>query len=98
MPLPINHWEEQNTNCLIHEESTYNPAVEAATALQRMGTFNVEQRAAYDSIIGSVMQHEGKLFFLHGPAGTGKTFVYNTICSHLHGEHKLVLCVASSGI
>lgn len=36
--------------------------------------------------------------FLHGPAGTGKTFVYNTICNYFRSHAKIVLCVASSGI
>ena len=37
-------------------------------------------------------------FFVHGPAGTGKTFLYKTLCNHFRAENKIVLCVASSGI
>ena len=37
-------------------------------------------------------------FFLHGPGGTGKTFVYNTLCHFLCGQIKIVICVAFSGI
>jgi len=37
-------------------------------------------------------------FFLHGPAGTGKTFLYNCLCSHFRAQGKIVVCVASSGI
>ena len=33
-----------------------------------------------------------------GPAGTGKTFLYNCLCSYLRARGKIVLCVASSGI
>jgi len=40
----------------------------------------------------------GKLFFLYGPGGTGKTFVYKTIISKLRSEKRIVLPVASSGI
>jgi hypothetical protein len=40
----------------------------------------------------------GHLFFLHGPAGTGKTYVYNSICHHVCARSWIVLCVASSGI
>ena len=42
--------------------------------------------------------NSGKSFFLHGPGGTGKTYLYNTLCYHLHGQRKIVVCVASSGI
>lgn len=38
------------------------------------------------------------MFFLHDPAGTGKTFTYNTLCYILHGDLKIVLCCASSSI
>ncbi len=41
---------------------------------------------------------EGKLFFVYGSGGTGKTFVWTTLLSHLRGQGKIVLVVASSGI
>jgi hypothetical protein len=44
------------------------------------------------------MNNHPNVFFLNGPAGTGQTFCYNTICSYLRGRRKIVLCVASSGI
>jgi hypothetical protein len=40
----------------------------------------------------------GQTFFLHGPGGTGKTYVYNTLCHQLRSQGSIVLCVASSGI
>jgi hypothetical protein len=52
--------------------------------------------------MASVLENDPKMFFLHGPAGTGKTYVYNTLCyalrGHPDGPGKIVLCVASSGI
>lgn len=42
--------------------------------------------------------HSPASFFLHGPAGTGKTFLYNALCSHYRAQGKIVICVASSGI
>jgi len=42
---------------------------------------------------------QGGLFFLNGPGGTtGKTFVYQALSHAIHGQGKIVLCVASSGI
>ena len=35
---------------------------------------------------------------MHGSGGTGKTFLYNTLCYKLRSMSKIVLCVASSGI
>ena len=59
---------------------------------------NANQRAAYDQIIASVEEGSGKTFFLSGHGGTGKTFLYNTICAKLCSQGKIVLCVSSSGI
>ncbi|XP_071740749.1 uncharacterized protein [Rutidosis leptorrhynchoides] len=41
---------------------------------------------------------KGGLFFLYGPGGTGKTFLYNTVLAKLRSERLIVLAVASSGI
>lgn len=38
------------------------------------------------------------LFFLDGPGGTGKTFVYNTILAKIRSIGNIALAVASSGI
>lgn len=45
------------------------------------------------------MEHRaGRIFFLNGPGGTGKTFVYNTVCHQVRSKGWVALCVASSGI
>ncbi|CEL62802.1 hypothetical protein RSOLAG1IB_12576 [Rhizoctonia solani AG-1 IB] len=59
---------------------------------------NQEQAQAYEEIYQSTIAPHGKVFFLDGPAGTGKTFLYKTLCYQLRSEGKIVLCVASSGI
>jgi molybdopterin-guanine dinucleotide biosynthesis protein len=41
---------------------------------------------------------EGKLFFVYGSGGTGKTFVWTMLLSCLQGQGKIVLTIASSGI
>lgn len=38
------------------------------------------------------------MFFLNGPGGTGKTFVYNTVVHKVRSEGWIALCVASSGV
>ncbi|XP_071694710.1 uncharacterized protein [Rutidosis leptorrhynchoides] len=85
-------------NRLIREELNYN--------LQEMRTLHTtlhnsltpEQLAIYEKVIAAVTQKKGGLFFLYGPGGTGKTFVYNTILTKLRSEKMIVLAVASSGI
>ena len=40
----------------------------------------------------------GGVFFVYGYGGTGKTFLWNTLCSALRDRRDIVLPVASSGI
>jgi DNA replication protein DnaC len=59
---------------------------------------NDDQRNAYETILNVVTNKEGKLFFMYGSGGTGKTFVWTTLMSCLRGQGKIMLAVASSGI
>jgi len=59
---------------------------------------NDDQRSAYETILNAVTNKEGKLFFVYGNGGTGKTFVWTTLLSCLRGQGKIVLAVASSKI
>ncbi|PIC42015.1 hypothetical protein B9Z55_009226 [Caenorhabditis nigoni] len=55
---------------------------------------NPEQKDAVDAILDS----DGGLYFLDGPGGSGKTFVYNTLSNILMGEKKTILPMAWVGI
>jgi len=59
---------------------------------------NDDQRNAYEIILNAVTNKEGKLFFVYGSGGTGKTFVWTTFLSRLRGQGKIMLVVASSRI
>ncbi|KAG5552623.1 hypothetical protein RHGRI_010644 [Rhododendron griersonianum] len=59
---------------------------------------NDEQSAAYTTIVTSVFENKGTTFFLNGGAGTGKTFLYNTVATKCRSLGHIVVCVASSGI
>ncbi|KAF8758703.1 Helitron helicase-like domain at N-terminus [Rhizoctonia solani] len=59
---------------------------------------NNEQLAAFNQVLASVQNDLGVTFFLDGPAGTGKTFLYRTLCTTLRAQGKIVICVASSGL
>jgi hypothetical protein len=85
-------------NRLVQEELAYDQhslTIDANNAKDRL---NDDQRNAYETILNVVTNKEGKLFFVYGSGGTGKTFVWTTILSRLRGQGKIVLAVASSGI
>jgi len=98
MPIPIKNWEHFDKNSFIAEQLKYNTCLEMDLANRIIPTLNNEQCVAFDAILLSTALCDGKLFFLHGPGGTGKTFVYKTLCHHLRGNGHIVLCIASSGI
>ena len=98
MPKPDQTVLKELGNTLLTQELQYNVHQEKEEHSKRFSSLNVQQRKVYDAVMESVENGLGKLFFLYGPGGTGKTYLYNTIISKLRSEKKIVLPVASSGI
>jgi len=64
-------------------------------------TLNQEQSEAFQSILTSLNDRrrmKSKCFFLDGPGGTGKTYLYKCLIHKMRKEGKNVLPVASTGI
>ena len=59
---------------------------------------NKDQHAIYNAIMQAVEHNSSQCFFIDGPGGTGKTFLYNTILAKVRSYGKIALPVASSGI
>ncbi len=83
---------------MVQEELAYDRHSLTIDADNAEDKFNDDQRNAYEIILNTVTNKEGKLFFVYGSGGIGKTFVWKTLLSHLRGQGKIVLAVASSGI
>jgi primosomal protein N' len=98
MPQITQNWDANLTNHLIAEQHRYDVMEQAKLAAQNQDSFNDDQRAVFDEIMHAVNNKTGQTFFLHGPGGTGKTYVYNTLCYQIRSQGMIVLCVASSGI
>jgi hypothetical protein len=98
MPRPTRNWRTLTKNPFVAEQLVYDAPSEMAQAREREPLLNQDQRIAYDRITSSTLEESNNIFFLHGPGGTGKTFVYQTVCHRIRGEGHIVLCVASSGI
>ncbi|EFE43857.1 hypothetical protein TRV_01369, partial [Trichophyton verrucosum HKI 0517] len=101
LPMFENDWEGNGipTNPLIAAELAYNRAEQEALAEQLEAQLNTDQQRSYGTILEALEQiPEKTLFFLNGPGGTGKTFLYRTICARIRSQGLIVLCVASTGI
>ena len=98
LPQPVHDWEPRDANQLLAAEQ-YDRAEEQAYFEADLPRLNAGQRAAFDTIVSQVESNpESAHFFVQGPAGTGKTFLYKTLCHRFRARGDVVLCVASSGI
>ncbi|POS87764.1 hypothetical protein EPUL_003898 [Erysiphe pulchra] len=92
-------WMDCGTNLIIIEAIDYNGEEEAEFNRQSVSQLSLGQRTAYDIIVDTIENNRPpNSFFLQGPAGTGKTFFYKSLCQLFHSRGQIALCVASSGI
>nr|XP_051201884.1 uncharacterized protein LOC127315434 [Lolium perenne] len=61
-------------------------------------SLNPEQRCAYAKILSAVDSAEGGVFFVDGPGGTGKTFLYRALLAKVRGQKKIAIATATSGV
>ncbi|XP_048620012.1 ATP-dependent DNA helicase pif1-like [Brassica napus] len=59
---------------------------------------NQDQRIVYNAFLESIRDQSGRLFFVYGAGGTGKTYLYRTLIASLRSTGKVVIPVATAGI
>ncbi|XP_042954753.1 uncharacterized protein LOC122291181 [Carya illinoinensis] len=59
---------------------------------------NSKQRHVYNSVLGKVFSNEAATFFVDGPGGTGKTFLYKALLAAVRSRKLVALATASSGV
>ena len=82
-------------------EEQEQQAFDAQQGTEMLANLRPLQRQYYDKIMASVESTdlEGpRCFFLDGPGGSGKSYLYNTLTHNLRAQGKSVLSVASTGI
>lgn len=74
-------------------------------AEQMARTLNDAQRHAYDAVIQAVTDLDNqsaacqpKCFFIDGPGGSGKTYLYRTIITSVEASNREVIATATSGV
>ncbi|XP_024039627.1 uncharacterized protein LOC18040843 [Citrus clementina] len=98
MPLPNSSLIRDSGNRLVNEELDYDRDQLKKLHEKSFAALNACQKSAYEAIMHSVDNEEGRLFFINGHGGTGKIFLWNTIIAKLRSHSKIVLPVATSGI
>lgn len=81
------------------EGARYSASDEKDRAEKMMETFTFGQRAAFNAIVDSIdNEFSHKLFYLNGPGGSGKTYLYQALISFVRGRGQTVNAYASTGI
>ncbi|AQK50086.1 hypothetical protein ZEAMMB73_Zm00001d049353 [Zea mays] len=97
-PLPaiIDRYDDsQGIDREIYEELSIEAMTEDV-ALQE--TLNEEQKSAYEKILSVVDTSNGGVFFVDGPGGTRKTYLYKALLAVLRSQDKIAVATATSGV
>jgi hypothetical protein len=78
----------------------FNAEEERKIAEELCSTLNDKQREVFQVIVDQTLNRQmvSKCYFLDGPGGSGKTYLYTSLLSYLRGKGMTVLPVASTGI
>ncbi|PIO67752.1 hypothetical protein TELCIR_10491 [Teladorsagia circumcincta] len=91
---PPAHHRPQRT-----EEEHMSAMEHTALGREMLDKLNTHQRSAADDILSTVYAgNRRRHFFIDGPGGSGKTFLYSALYHTLLGEGVKVICVAWTGI
>src|SRR6266542_1566298 len=90
-----NEFQQQT---LIREETNYDQD-EMKTLLTKKNLLNDGQKEIYNTVINAVNNKSNqKIFFVDGPGGYGKTFLFNIMLAEVRLQNQIAIAVASSGI
>ncbi|KZS19466.1 ATP-dependent DNA helicase PIF1 [Daphnia magna] len=101
LPVPDFYLINQLVEAQMEENNEYTQREKRLMGEMMLAQLNVGQRAAFDQIMAAVNVTNNlhpRQYFLDGPGGTGKPFLYNTLITVLQGKGKQVIAVASTGI
>lgn len=95
--LPENSFDWSVVDTLAVYQGNQAQSLQVANNLQAQ--LNPDQEACFRTIIHAITDDPHTThFYLQGPGGTGKTFLYKTLYYYFYSQGKNVLCVASTGI
>ncbi|XP_026384298.1 uncharacterized protein LOC113279861 [Papaver somniferum] len=66
--------------------------------MMNVDKLNEDQSRDYDAIMGAVRRKESRVFFVDGPGGTRKTFLYRVILSTVRRNCGISIATATSGV
>ncbi|KAJ1686825.1 hypothetical protein LUZ63_010753 [Rhynchospora breviuscula] len=98
LPAPSRPRTNHLQNRLLAEQYSFNTVELQMQVPNLVAGLNFEQKNIFDAVVQSVISRIGKLYFVYGHGGTGKTFLWRALTAYLRAKGKIVLTVASSGL
>ncbi|XP_031127601.1 uncharacterized protein LOC116029697 [Ipomoea triloba] len=100
LQMPIPNYDDAllANNRLLFDELNYDQQAMREECEKMERQLTDEQFVVYDTILRDIQTQNGRLFFVYGYGGTGKTFVWKALSSKIRSAGDMVLNVASSGI
>lgn len=93
---------EEFKNRALRQALAFDAGTEADMAAQRVPKLSDEQRAVFDAVMSAVSapatNPRGNCFYVDGPGGSGKTFLYEALIHSVRSTGKISLACAMSGI
>ncbi|XP_045031637.1 ATP-dependent DNA helicase pif1-like [Daphnia magna] len=100
LTVPDFHLINQLVEAQMEENNENSQREKRLMGEMMLAQLNDGQRAAFDQVmtaVNDVNNSHPRQYFLDGPGGTGKTFLYNTLITVLQGQGRQVIAVASTG-
>ncbi len=84
----------------LQAELAYDRSSEAALACELRTCMDASPRqaAAFDAITTAIDAGESKLFFVDGPGGTGKSFLFTAILHYVRGRGEIAVACSWNGL
>lgn len=98
LPPPTDSFGVSGSSTELAAERAYDRTALAQVYNDGLATANADQRRAIDEILASVRNADGRIFFLDGPGGCGKTYVESVVLASLRSRGAIAIAVASSGV
>ena len=102
LPEPTEYDAAEFTNPALRQALAFCPDEEIASADLKVPMLNPIQRTIFDAVVAALgrddLRSGDRAFFVDGPGGSGKTFLYEALIHYVRGQSKIALACAISGI
>ncbi|XP_074288915.1 uncharacterized protein LOC141614060 [Silene latifolia] len=98
MPFPNMSAMTHHRNSLVMDALSYDKQSLSEEHEIQLSSMTDEQRLVFNEVMEAALNNKGGVFFVYGYGGTGKTFLWRSLCACFRSKGDIVVVVASSGI